>query len=164
MENIFTYVFIFIIGLSVVYAYKWKKNRKRALPISVQNFSDAILEFLIIKQHGETKELLLKIFAKSLLNISSINIEIIDRKRNINTFKLSGVFNPDKASIYLEPGNSHVFHFQPDSLIKSLSDHKDKVVTFRFVMENDKRKKYKTHELAFNKNWSIYKPDSGNYN
>ncbi len=164
MEEIIGYVIIFVVGLSVLYAYQWKKSKKRELPLSVQQYADVLLELLIQKQHGKTQELLLKVTAKTDVTLAHVSIELININRQIDILKLQGIFKQPNDIITLEKGMQHIFHFVPESLKKFISEQGKAFRTFRFVVENDNGKKYKTHEMAFNKNWSIFKPDSGRYN
>lgn len=163
MEDIIGYVILFVVGMIVLYAYQWKKSKKRHLPLSVQNYTDASLMFSIQKQNGKTQEYLLRIIAKSNIVLKSVSIELINSQRKIEVINIQDIAT-DKNKINLVNGNEHIFHFAPEFLQAFLSQTDRKFNSFRFAVENDKGKKYKTHELAMNKKWSIYKPDSGTYN
>ena len=56
MEDIIAYIILFVFGFSILFAYQWRKTKKRELSISVQHYADAILEFLVIKQHGKNRD------------------------------------------------------------------------------------------------------------
>lgn len=163
MEDIIGYVILFVVGMSVLYAYQWKKSKKRHLPLSIQNYADANLQFSIQKQNGKTQEYLLQIIAKSNIDLNSVTIELINNQRKIEVINIQSIAI-EKNKVNLVNGGEHSFHFAPEFLKALLSQTERKFSSFRFVVENEKGKKYKTHELAMNKKWSIYKPDSGTYN
>lgn len=163
MDDIIAYIVLFVVGFTVIYAYRWKRTKRRDLPLSIQNYADAILRCSVYKQQGKIIELRLSLSAKSSLKPVKLNIELLDNKRKITLVELPNS-TKHMENVILKPGENHVFHFQLISLIKLLNNQPKKIGSFRIAIENDKGKKYKTHELAFNKNWSIYRPDSGKYN
>ena len=105
-----------------------------------------------------------KVTAKTDVALVHVSMELIGKNRQIDIIKLQEISNQTNDIVPLEKGMKHIFNFVPDSLKKFITEQGKAFRTFRFVVENDNGKKYKTHELAFNKNWSIFKPDSGRYN
>jgi predicted CopG family antitoxin len=164
MDSIIGYVVLFVVGLSVLYAYQWRKIKKRDLKLSRQSYSDALLELLIQKQHGKIQKIILQLTAKSDLKIQDVSIELINKKREFEILKFQSNSEQSKEVIFIEKNNQHHFNFEHDFFKRFIIEQGKDFRTFRLVVENDKGKKYKTHELAFNKNWALYKPDSGRYN
>jgi len=162
MDSIIGYVVLFIVGLTVLYAYQWRKIKKRDLSLSRQAYADAILELFIQKQHGKTQKIILQIIAKTDLQLQDIAVELIGKKREFQTVKFS-TDDSDKL-IFISKNNRHHFLIDPDFFKKFISEQGAEFRTFRLIVTNDKGKKFKTHELAFNSKWTLFKPDSGKYN
>lgn len=164
MDSIIGYVVLFVVGLIVLYAYRWRKIKKRDLVLSKQSYADAIMDVLVQKHQGKTQKIILRIAAKKDLQIQGVSVELISNKREFKAFKFHSDTGQSEKQILLKKNNQHHYHFEHDFLKKFIIDQGKEFKTFRLVVENDKGKKYKSHELAFNSNWSLFKPDSGKYN
>lgn len=134
------------------------------MPMSVQIFPECMLKILVLKQHGKIQTLVVRIIARKEFKVIDFKVELIDRKRefsylNFNKNNNSTSFPPGIAKNKFADANIPFEEFK-----KTLASQEKTFQTFRFVIENDSGKKFKTHELALNKNWTIYKPDTGKYN
>lgn len=138
--------------------------RVREIPMSVQIYPECILKILVLKKHSKIQTLVVRIIARKEFRVNGFSVELIDRKREFSYLN----FNKNNLSISFPPSiaiNKFVDAEIPfEEFKKTLESHEKPIQTFRFVIENDSGKKFKTHELAFNKNWIIYKPDTGRYN
>jgi hypothetical protein len=164
MEDIISYVVLFVFGLIAVTLYLKHRTRNRDLPLTIQYYPELRLEVSIQKQYGKTQKIIVKLFAKSTVIIGKILVELIDKKRNIESLEIKGENNQASKLVHLTNGEAYHFHFNPEFFQEFLKSQKKPFNTFRFVVVSNKGTKYKSHDLALDKNWSIYKPDSGTYN
>lgn len=164
MEDIISYAILFIFGLIAVILYQRHRTRNRELPISIQHFPELRFEVNIEKQHGKTQKIILKVFAKSSVTIEKVLLELIDKKRNIESLEIKIEGKQGIDPIHLAKGEVHHFHFNPELFQQFLKSQKKPFSTFRFVAVHPGGNKFKSHDLALDKNWSVYKPDSGIYN
>lgn len=164
MEDIAAYIILFAIGLGVLYAYQYRRLRPRQMPFSVQIYPECILKILVHKQNGKIQTLIFRIIAKKDISVKECQVELIDKKRDfypINFNEFNGNILPPSTI----PKNKYYDAKIAFSEFKEKLTSQDKTFqTFRFVAENELDRKFKTHELTFNKNWTIYRPDSGKYN
>ena len=164
MEDIVAYVLLLVFGAGAVYLYYGRKAMVKEFPLSVQTYSGSALKVLLQKQHGKIRYITLTLVAGKELQVKNISVELIDAKREfselnlnreIETLKLPAIINRDQAFSLQLPYDD----FRDQLLMPG-----NKFRTFRFVVETDGNKKFKSHELAFNRSMTIYRPDSGRYN
>lgn len=158
------YIIMFLFGLGVLGIYQYNKSRARILPLSVQRYGKLILEILIKKQQGRTKHLLVRVSALETVEVTGMYVELIGKDRAIHKL---GFAERDLS----EERTTEAFPGKPVEIVIPLTEFKNYLYsgeipfqTFRFVVMALPNSKFKSHELAFNKNWNIYKPDSGRYN
>ena len=158
------YVVMFLLGLGVLGVYQYNKSREKILPLSIQRYPNLILEVFIKKQHAKTKNLVIKVSPKKEVEISRMYIELIGKKREMKKIGFAETVLEDKET-------TTTFPDKPVEIVIPLEEFKSYLITkeipfrtFRFVVDALPNNKYKTHELAFNRNWNIFKPDSGKYN
>ena len=164
MEDIISYVILFAFGLTALILYQKHRTKQRNLPLSVQHFPDLILEVIIQKQYGKTQNLIVKTSAKNVFTIAKISVELIDKKRKIEIVEIKTDKIDKTSPIKLNDFEQHHFKLNPEHFQEFLQKQEIPFSTFRFIVENADGKRFKSHDLAFNKNWSIFKPDSGTYN
>ncbi len=164
MEDIISYVILFAFGLTAVYLYQKHRTKQRNLPLSIQHFPDVLLEVIIQKQYGKTQNLMVKISAQKEFTIAKFSVELIDKKRKIDSVEIKTDKINRITPIKLNHAEQHHFKLHPQHFQEFLQKQEIPFSTFRFVVEKIDGKKFKSHDLAFNKNWTIYKPDSGTYN
>lgn len=164
MEDIVAYIILFSIGLGVLYAYQYRRLRPRETAFSVQIYPECILKILVTKQRGKVQSLIFRLIARKKFSLSDCSVELIDKNRefsHLNFNQINGSTLPPSTIAKHKYADAKL----PFDEFKKTLESQDKTFqTFRFVVENNSGKKFKTHELTFNKNWSIYRPDSGKYN
>jgi len=162
MEDAISYIIVFGLIIGGVAFWQFRISKARPYMLSRQFFPELNLYLLIEKQEGKTKEFIIKIDFKKKTQLIPTVVELIDKNRNheiigLDTLKNSNTDKPEnKSSI-----NSKYSFSEFSQLLKNCGF---KFKTFRIVIENENGKKFKSHELAFNKRWTIYLPDSGKYN
>lgn len=134
------------------------------MPLSVQVYPECILKVLVIKQHGKIQTLVLRIIARKEIPFKSVSTELIDKKRNFENVYLDRNITQVSFPLTISKNKYLDVKIQFAEFKNHLTSLDKPFRTFRFAVENTSGKKYKTHELAFNKNWVIYRPDSGKYN
>lgn len=164
MEDIISYAILFAFGLTALYLYQKHRTKQHNLPLSMQYFPDLNLQVIIQKQYGKTQYLILKTSAKKMVSIAKVLVELIGKNRKIEIVEIKTKEIDEITPIHLNQGEEYDFQFNPKHFQEFLHKHEMPFISFRFVLENKEGKKFKSHELAFNKNWSIYKPDTGKYN
>lgn len=164
MEDIFGYAILFTVGLSLVIAWQWRKTRVSELPLSVQIFPEVKLKVSVKKHEGKVSLLIVGLTSKTNQLASKCSVELIDRKRQFISIDAVEIDPEMKARRKKDDENQYIFLFDFILFKKYLTDLDAGFRTFRFVVEAETGKKYKSHDLAFNKNWTVYKPDSGKYN
>ena len=164
MEDTIAYIILFAIGLGVLYAYQYRRLRPRQMPLSVQVYPECVLKVLVVKQHGKIQSIVIRIIARKELTIKSVSAELIGKSRDFNHFDFSEENSEITLPLSLRKNKYTDVKIPFDDLKKNLISLEIPFRTFRFVFENLAGKKFKTHEFAFNKNWTIYRPDSGKYN
>ncbi len=158
------YIIMFLFGLGVLGIYQYNKSKTKTLPLSIQRYPGLILEVLIIKQLAKTKNLVVKVTPITGIEISRMYIELIGKKREINKvgFAEKEISNDETTTAL--PGQPVEIAIPLEEFKTYLNSKEIPFLTFRFVVDVLPNNKHKTHELAFNKNWNIFKPDSGRYN
>lgn len=164
MGDLAAYILLFSIGIGTLYMYQQKRHRTKYIRLSVQNYPDAVLKILMTKKQGKPNWVIVRILAKKELNLLGTQLEMIDPKRNFLIRQLNEI--SDKYQIPQSISKSKYFDLKIayEDFIEILRIDSFKLSSFRFSVENNKGKKYKSHELALNRKGNIYKPDSGYYN
>jgi len=164
MENILTYFFVFGFGIAIVSLYLYRKDKQRLLPISEQQYAGLLMHIYIEKEKSKLIHVIigLRFFNKSN-HLTKLEIELIDPKRNkqiINITPLVRQNTKTKNDTAMIQELTILFNDLQDTLIKEKFQYQ----SFRFVVETTEGKKYKSHELAYNERWQLFKLDSGTYN
>ena len=161
MEDIAAYIILFSIGLGVLYAYQYRRHKPRQLSFSDQTYPECFLKVLVVKQTGKVKYITLRVIARKDFTVKDVKVELIDINRSFSYLHLN-----EKIALppTIQRGKFADAEILFDEFKSALSKQDKTYQTFRFVVENDSGKIFKTHELTFNKNWTIYRPDSGKYN
>ncbi|NOY49028.1 MAG: hypothetical protein GXO88_00455 [Chlorobi bacterium] len=162
MEDILTYVIVFglIIGGVAVWQIRYAKPRPYWL--SHQLFPEMQMWVLIEKKDGKHKSVIIKTMRNKNLSLHPPKAELINSKRERLIIDLAEKEKQERAR---EDGQIEtITGLDFDEFYKLLNSSEFKFSTFRIIVENDAGKRYKSQELAFNKRWTIYRPDSGKYN
>lgn len=164
MEDVLTYVIVFglIIGGFAFWQFRYGKPRPYLL--SEQVFPDLNLILLIEKSEGKTKEFIIKLNLKKDIETKVPIVELIGKKRDLEVIAVHELLK-DKSKTSKEHHNTLIIYKYSFNEFSSLLKNSGfSFKSFRIVIESTKGIKYKSHELAFNKSWTIYRPDSGKYN
>ncbi len=161
MQDVITYIIVF--GLLIVFAslFLYRKDKKRILPLSQQQYPGFELTLSVGKEKNKIIFILFNT-NNSKIQITSKNvfIEFIDKDRKRETNAFDKII--ERKSKTVSKFNGVVFSYS--DLKNSLEKIPFPFVSFRFIFVDDKGHKFKTHELAINSRWDLYKPDSGKYN
>ena len=164
MGDLIAYIILFSVGIGILSAYQYRRRKPKQVTLSSQFFTDNELRLFLNKQFGKTSFITLRVLAKKDVAIKAVYLELIDNKRSINKL----YFNQHNEKLTYPPmitARKYAdLNIPYEDFILQLKTHDHPFRTFRFVLEGTGQKKYKTHELSFNKNWVIFKPDSGKYN
>lgn len=164
MESVLGYILIIILVIVSVYFYNLRKKTSRTFTLSQQNYADAVFKVRVIKEKGTITKLILALESKKDLDITSISVELITRKREFNSYDLCDVFIDIKVPFLVNSNEAYNVELDFEKFKKLLADGDLPFRTFRFVVKAKNNTAYKSHELGFNKRWVIYRPDSGTYN
>ena len=162
MEDIAVYIFLLFLGLGGFYLYQTRKAMVKQFPLSIQTYSGCIVKVMLKKQHGKIQQIIVRVIARTGMTLESISVEMIDSTREFYSIGLTDGNNAIPMS--MEKNRYYDMVLPYDDFIKKVKNHDKPFRTFRFAVETGGKKKYKSHELAFNKNLIIYRPDSGRYN
>lgn len=164
MEDILTYIIVFglIIGGFAFWQFRYGKPRPYLL--SQQVFPELNLLLLIEKSEGKTKDFIIKIELKKQIEIKVPIVELIGKDRCLEVIK-QNEFLTDKSKLGMQENSATIIYKYSFNEFSSLLKNSGfKFNSFRLVIESKTGNKFKSHELAFNKSWTIYRPDSGKYN
>lgn len=164
MEDIFGYILVLLAGFSALYIYQTRKSKKRLLPLSTQHYPELTLELLIQKQEGAIQNLILRIHAKKDLVIRKTQVELITTGKEIFAIPLNPVLEKTEMPFSLKKNNVQELLMDMKMFKSEIINVNQSFIEFRLAIENASGRKFKTHRLAFNKNWTIFKPDSGKFN
>lgn len=165
MEDIVGYVILISVGLGLLYAYQYRRIKVRQLPLSFQIYPEVDLKVFIHKQHGKTSSILFRIIAKKDLIITNLIVELITKKRSFEYFQIKEMVQIPVLPLKLESMKYLDIAIPFEKFKSHITQKNISFKTLRLVAEiGEGNKKFKTHELAFNKNWVIFRPDSGKYN
>jgi len=164
MEDIITYIIVFGLIIGGVSIWQFRNAKARPYLLSMQNFPGFRLGLSIEKFDGKTKEFIIKTTFDSQLEPKLLWLEMINNKRETNTILLD---NNLTVRENIEPQGEKIlktYKLSFSDLTKLLNNSQFNFSTFRIVVGIDSGQKFKSHELALNKRWTIYRPDSGKYN
>jgi len=164
LEDIIGYIILFVSGLGALYLYQWRKDKIRLFPLSEQHYPESVLTVLILKKSGEIKSLVLRFYAKKEMTLQELRVEMISPENEIFSVSLNKILNAQLFPVKIAPDSSFDFEFEMDAFKDELTGQSVRFSAFRLVAQNAKGKKFKSHRLAFDKRWAIFKPDTGKYN
>jgi hypothetical protein len=164
MEDILTYVIVFGLIIGGVAVWQLRRSKPRPYLLSTQNYPELQLKIIIQKQEGKTKDFVIELKSAQQLSIRNVYIELISKTREFKKIE-DGLINDHlELPLSLQPNQNAQLIYPFDSLRNHLQNRQFAFQSFRVVLEDLNRKKFKSHEMAFNKNWVIYRPDTGRYN
>jgi len=164
LEDIIGYIILFVFGLGALYLYQWRKDKMRIFPLSEQHYPELVLTVLIKKQSGEIKSLLLRVLAKKDITVKEILVELIYPGNENFSASLNHLSGENLFPLKITGGNSFDFNLEMKDFKDEITGQSVKFNAFRLIVQNESGKKFKSHRLAFNKRWSVFKPDTGRYN
>ncbi len=155
MQDILTYVIIF--GLLIVFTYVFLSNKEKTkqFVLSQKDYSFGSLKVLVEKQNKEIKSLIVNPYIKQgNETVLDITAEVTLKNKETLVIDLAGNIIETEAGISI-PFTKFTEMFQ---------EMTNKLEYFKIVITFASNKKLKSGNLAFNKKWSIYTPDTGKYN
>jgi len=164
MEDILTYIIVFGVIIGGVAIWQLRRSKARPYVLSTQNYPELQLRVIIQKQEGKTKDFIIEITGLQALNVNSLFIELISKARSFAKIDAGLIHKNLDLPIFIQQNQVVQFIYPFDSFKKYLESSDFKFTSFRVVVEDGNEKKYKSHAMAFNKNWVIYRPDTGRYN
>jgi hypothetical protein len=164
MEDILTYLIVFGLIIGGVAVWQFRRGKPRPYILSIQYYPELQLRVLVQKQEGKTKDLAVHLQSTQTMGLQDVFVELISKSRNFERVALSRVHTSHEFPLTLKAGQSVTFTYPFDAFKHHLQHNAFSFKTFRLVAEDLNGKKYKSHELAFNKNWVIYRPDTGTFN
>ena len=164
MEDILTYIIVFGLIIGGVAIWQLRRSKARPYVLSTQNYPELQLRVIIQKQEGKTKDFIIQISSGRELILHTVFIELISKSRTFEKVD-DGLINENiDFPIALQQRQMAKFVYPFESFKKYLLKSDFKFESFRVIVEDVNNKKYKSHEMAFNKNWVIFRPDTGTYN
>ena len=164
MEDIITYFIVFGLIIGGVAVWQLRRSKPRPYVLSTQHYPELKLRVLIQKQEGKTKNLVVQLIGHQELKVSSIFIELISRSRTFQMINAGQINADNELPLILRKDQIARFSYPFTTFKTYLQKSSFSFKSFRIAVETENGKKYKSHELAFNKTWVIYRPDSGTYN
>ena len=164
MESILSYTIIIVFIVISVYVYNIRKNTTRTFLLSDQHYPIASLNVWIQKEKGKIESIIIEVKNREKLRIVDIKTELITGKREFNYYDHMQLSNSNPMPVDLSPDKDYKMELPFNSFKELMSEGKHPFRTFRFVVEGDDGKTFKSHELGFNSKWVIYRPDTGSYN
>lgn len=153
-ENI-SLIIIMLVVLGVSSFWILRKEKEKVYLLSNQVFPELNLHIFNRKIQNKTRKLEVKIVANKLINIQQINIELINKQREI--FQIEFPLNYLKVvfPVKLLAGESCQFTAFIEVVKQTFIDSENKPKTFRVAVESVEKKKFKSHELIFTKKWDL---------
>jgi len=164
MEDILAYIIVFGLIIGGVSIWQLRNAKARPYMLSRQSFPGFLLILSIEKYEGKTKGFLIKTVFKSQLEPDHLWLEMINKKRETETIQLNNHLEIRGNTDVQNDKISRTYKTSFAGLTEVLKESQFKYSTFRIVVETTNGQKFKSHELALNKRWTIYRPDSGKYN
>jgi hypothetical protein len=160
MQDIITYIVVFLIIIIFTWIYYGKKDKSKIYSLGKKYYSYGSIDILIEKINSEIKNLIIKPSFKESHNpeLNKIKIELIDPETNktIVQYELNDVIKLNITS------SSYLVDFNSFKTFLKIKNHEKSY--FRFVIYGNETKKLKSVILSLNKKWNVFVPDTGNYN
>ena len=164
MEDILTYVIVFGVIIGGVAIWQLRRSKARPYLLSAQNYPEVQLRIIIQKQEGKTKDFVIQLNGLQEISVSNLFVELISKSRSFERIDAGLIHENLDLPLSILQNQTAQFIYPFASFKKYLLSSDFKFKSFRIVVEDANNKKYKSHEMAFNKNWVIYRPDTGRYN
>ncbi len=164
MENTITYIVITILMVLTIAFYNYKKKRIRQFLLSQQHYPELNINIYIEKNQGDISAAIVSITANKDIIITDIKVEVISKKREFNYYSLQKIVNDNSVPLKLSTGVSAKFTVPFIDFKSLLMDGEYPFKTFRFLVASNNKRLFKSHEMGFDKRWTIYRPDTGSYN
>lgn len=163
-ETIAIVFILFMIGAFILYR-KWHKRQKKTYMASDEVIGG--FQLRVIEHNPRTNDAQVVLHLShptNVLQIESVAVEFIDKKRNFETFELSGFLEEDMFPKLADDKQSALVKFYKSDFLRGIRNNEIKLFRFRFVWQLMDGKKLKTHELAISARYIFFKPDSGFFN
>lgn len=164
MEDALTYIVVFGLIIGGVAIWQIRRSKSRPYVLSFQRYPELEMQVIVRKQEGKTKDFVIQILAEQNKILNKISIELISKTRAFESLDEGLINSHIKLPLAISKNQTVEFVYPFLTFKKYLTGQSFSFKTFRVVLQTDDKKKFKSHEMAFNKNWVIYRPDSGKYN
>ncbi|MCF6342241.1 MAG: hypothetical protein L3J31_05485 [Bacteroidales bacterium] len=164
MEDLFTYIIVFGLIIGGVAVWQLRRSKPRPYVLSTQYYPELKVQLYIEKQEGKTKDFVIRLNGLQELTVAAISIELISKSRAFQSIEAGQIEEVNKLPFLLRKYQTADFSYPFDTFKSHLQKVDFPFTSFRISIETTQGKKCKSHELAFNKTWVIYRPDSGSYN
>lgn len=162
MTDIITYVVVFGLLITGVIVWQVRYGKPRPYWLSHQVFSEIKLWIYVEKKDGKHKFIIIKTEQDKKIKTYPPAVELINASRE--KLKVTIPVTEPRISKITENKITIEYKYDFTNFSKVLNNNDFKFSTFRISIENANGQMYKSHELAFNKRWTIFRPDSGKYN
>lgn len=164
MEDVITYIVVFGVIIGGVAIWQLRRSKPRPYVLSIQRYPELEMQVLVRKQEGKTKDFVIQFQAGHDNLLNNISVELISKDRAFESLEEGLINSHIELPLSISKNQTVEFVYPFPTFKKYLTDQSFSFKTFRIVLQIDNNKKFKSHEMAFNKNWVIYRPDSGKYN
>ncbi len=160
----YSYIIVFVIIIIGVLIWQLNRSRSQHYVLSKQLFPELDLFVLIAKKERKIQNLIVHIKAKKELNIKQVRCELISEKREFTYIDSSEISESITLPFRIQHQATYEAVIPFKNLKEIISGKISSMNTFRMVVVLEHSKTFKSHELALNKYWKIYKADTGKYN
>jgi hypothetical protein len=165
METTISYIIIFGFGILLAALYLFRKDKKRMLPVSEQTYSQLVIAIYIKKEKGKITEIILQLSPlRNTLQVSDFYLELTNEDHDKKTVDIKPLMKLPPETIELKPPGDYRFSILSQNFETFLSNQTGPYDRFRFVVVTQENNKFKSHTLAMNARWGLFKQDSGRYN
>jgi hypothetical protein len=158
--------YLIVFGMLIIGILIWQARQSKQLTFSLskQIFPELDLYVLTSKKEGKIKEVIVRIEAKKEIEVREVKLELISPKREFVYIFSGEVIGSPSLPRQLQNKSNFDLSFPYDNLKEIMNEKMPVMNSFRAVVELEKGKVFKSHELTISKYWKIHKADTGRYN
>jgi len=135
------------------------------LPVSEQSYSQMVMAVYIKKEKGKITEIILQLNPlKNTLQMNGFQLELTNENHDKKAVDIMPLMKLAARTLDLQAAKTFRFSIPAQNFEDFLSSQSGPYDRFRFVVVTPENKKFKSHTLAMNPRWGLFKQDSGRYN